>query len=92
MEIDSIFLRRFSSIKGSTGALGAPASRLMPHTFCGNAPEGRFGVRKLACALKQLVIDQGGSKLLHFKARALRSGSRILSCAGTISFLLFDQI
>jgi hypothetical protein len=53
------------------------------------APEGRVEVRKLACALKQLVIDQGGSKLPHSKARALRSGSRILSCAGSISFLLF---
>jgi len=92
MEIDSIFLRRFSSIKGSTGALGAPASRLMPHTFCGNAPEGRFWSAQACLPLKQLVIDQGGSKLPRFKAHALRSGSRILSCAGTISFLLLDQI
>jgi hypothetical protein len=42
-----------------------PAGRLMPHTFCEAAPEGRLGVRQLAAAFAfSLAI------LTHPKAQA----------------------
>ena len=36
------------SRKAVVGVASLPPGRLMPHTFCDGAPEGRHGVRKLA--------------------------------------------